>query len=69
MIRSDEIFKAASCPLVPGRVVHDTLNSGAESALTVVTIVAWAAQEVMVHSKVVAEFVSQELFKRRHIGT
>ena len=64
MIRSIEIFKAAGCPLVTViHVIHDTINSSAETALAVVTIIRWVIKEVMSQSKVVAKFMSQNLFK------
>jgi hypothetical protein len=61
VIGAVEVFVAAGCPLVPLRVVQDTPDAGAQSALTVVPVVAGAVAEVVVHAQVVAELVSHQL--------
>ena len=61
MVGVAEVLVAAGGPLVPGGVVHDPLDAGAEAALAVVAVVARAAQEVVVHAKVVAKLVSHQL--------
>ena len=61
MVGVAEVLVAAGGPLVPGGVVHDAVDAGAETALAVVAVLTRAAQEVVVHAQVVAQLVSHQL--------
>ena len=65
MIWDGEIFIAASCPFVPLCIVHDPIDGGAEAPLAVVPVLAWAVQEVVVHTQIVAQLMGHVLEKNR----
>jgi hypothetical protein len=61
VVCSNKVFIAAGRPLVAGRVVHDAVDAGAKLALAVISVVAGAVAEVVVHAQVVTKLVSQAL--------